>query len=160
MKAVFSLRFMVVLCCILLDMLVLFGFALWFLSEFIWLARAAGTRFDCRESFFSFFARSSLRLSQRLLLNGALWDSVCSIVLLPRFISCAAARPSASFVCEQFVQQSRCFLQRRAPPLPIIETQKSPWNVSDVDRRETGSVSRKNKDVTVWVVFFFEKKHF
>ena len=50
----------------------------------------------------------------------------CSIVLLPRFISCAAARPSASFVYEQFVQQSRCFLQRRAPPLPIIETQKSP----------------------------------
>ena len=42
MKAVFSLRFTVVLCCILLDMLVLFGFGLWFLSEFVLLARAAG----------------------------------------------------------------------------------------------------------------------
>ena len=29
------------------------------------------------------------------------------------------------------------FLQRRAP-LPVIEMEKSPWNVSDVERRETG----------------------
>ena len=40
------------------------------------------------------------------------------------------------------------FLQRRAA-LPIIETQKSPWNVSD------RFVSRKNNEVTVWIMNFF-----
>ena len=76
-------------------------------------------------------------------------------MLLPRFISCAAARPSASFVCEQFVQQSRCFLQRRAA-LPIIETQKSPWSVSDMDRRETGLFPGKTKtSLSGW--FFFKE---
>ena len=29
--------------------------------------------------------------------------------------------------------------------------------VSDVDRRETGSFSKKNKDVTAWIVLFFKK---
>ena len=42
------------------------------------------------------------------------------------------------------------FLQRRAA-LPIIETQKSPWSVSD------RCVSRKNNEVTVWImkILFF-----
>ena len=39
----------------------------------------------------------------------------------------------------------RAFLQRRAPLL-IIETQKSPWNVSD------RFVSRKNNEVTAWIM--------
>ena len=50
----------------------------------------------------------------RLLFNGAHFHSH-QVRGFPRLLH-----------CEQFVQQSRCFLQRRAPPLPIIETQKSP----------------------------------
>ena len=41
--------------------------------------------------------------------------------------------------CSRSTSFDSAFPQRRAP-LPIIETQKSPWNVSDVDR----SVNRKN----------------
>ena len=63
MKAVFSLGFTVVLCCILLDMLVLFGFGLWFLSEFILLARAAGHVATAVNSFPSLLGRHSVCLS-------------------------------------------------------------------------------------------------
>ena len=55
--------------------------------------------------------------------------------------------------CSCSTSLDSAFLQRRAA-LPIIEAQKPPWNVSDVDR----FVSRKNKDVTVWIVKFFQKK--
>ena len=62
---------------------------------------------------------------------------------------CAALR----FFCARAVCAALSrFLQRRAP-LPIIETQKSLWNVSDVDRRETGLFRGKN-DVTVWITKF------
>ena len=45
------------------------------------------------------------------------------------------------------------FLQRRAA-LPVVETQKSPWNVSD------RFVSRKNNEVTVWTELFSpEQQH-
>ena len=71
MKAVFSLGFTVVL------------------VRVYFACKSCGTRFDCRESFFSFFARSSLRLSQRLLLYGALWDSVLF----------NGAPPEVHFVC-------------------------------------------------------------
>ena len=50
----------------------------------------------------------------RLLFNGAQFHSP-EVRGFPRLL-----------YCEQSVQQSRGFLQRRAPPLPIIETQKSP----------------------------------
>ena len=57
--------------------------------------------------------------------------------------------------CSRSTSLDSAFLQRRAT-LPIIETQKSPWNVSDM------SVSRKNNEVTVWIMrnlFFFQPFH-
>ena len=51
--------------------------------------------------------------------------------------------PRSSFeVLAQYVSRLRIFLQRKAP-FPIIETQKSHCNVSDVDRRETGLFPEK-----------------
>ena len=49
--------------------------------------------------------------------------------------------------CSCSTSLDSAFLQRRAPLL-IIETQKSPWNVSD------RFVSRKNNGVTVWIMKF------
>ena len=50
---------------------------------------------------------------------------------------------------------SAFFLQRRAA-LPVIETQKSPWSVSDVDRRETGLFPGKTKtSLSGSYIFFF-----
>ena len=42
------------------------------------------------------------------------------------------------------------FWQRRAP-LPIVKTQKSPWNVSDVDRRETVNFSAFARSKSVFI---------
>ena len=44
--------------------------------------------------------------------------------------------PGLVFSCSRSTSLDSAFLQRRAA-LPIIETQKSPWNVGDVDSRET-----------------------
>ena len=52
------------------------------------------------------------------------------IFLFPRSISTTAAARRSCMPPRLFSCASRVFLQRRAP-LPIIETQKSPWNVSD-----------------------------
>ena len=56
--------------------------------------------------------------------------------------------------CSRSTSLDSAFLQRRAP-LPTIETQKSPWNVSGVDRRETGLFP--GKKVTSLSGSFFEK---
>ena len=61
---------------------------------------------------------------------------------LEQHVRCLA--PSGLLLsCSCSTSLDSAFLQRRAP-LPIIETQKSPWNVSD------RFVSRKNNEVSVW----------
>ena len=66
--------------------------------------------------------------------------------------SCAAQVFFLSRSCSTSLN-SAC-LQRRSS-LPIIETQKSPWSVSD------RFVSRKNNEVTVWImkILFFHPLH-
>ena len=68
----------------------------------------------------------------------------------------AAARRSCHASASFELRKSHFFLQRRAA-LPIIETQKSPWSVSDVDRRETGLFPRKTKTSLPGSFFFLSE---
>ena len=67
---------------------------------------------------------------------------------------CRCAATGLLLSCSRSTSLDSAFLQRRAP-LPIIETQKSPWNVSN------RFVSRKNNEVTVWMmeILFFQPFH-